>query len=498
MGMAGIDVFIVVLFLVGILLFGSFFKRFVKTSEDYFLAKKMLPWWAIGMSIVVADIGAVEYMGIAGGAYRHGLVLANFDWIGCLPAMIIASIIFIPFYWKAGVYTVPEYLGRRYNTAVQVIEAFLWVLFLAFALGIILWATAIFLNTIMGWPHWVSILVTAVIVCIYTVSGGLSAVVMTNALQLIIMFIGAIAILVLGLSAVGGWDSMVDKIYSLGPEYKNHFKLVLPMDTSTPYPWAAIIFGLTFVMAPAYWITNQPIIQSTLGARNEWDAKAGMMSAAVLKMVIPILIAVPGLIALSLYPNLSDGDRSLPELIKNLLPPGLTGLVFAAFFAALMSTVAAYLESATTIFTKDLYQKLIRKNASDKHYLKVGRILAVIIILWAIVFAPLSSKFPGIFVALLTLMSIFTGPTFAIVFIGMLWKRATQWGGLYGLLSGVAFSSFLFIFRSHLFNISDPFLYISFWAFLMAVTVNIIVSLLTKPEPEEKLRGLVYGTVVKK
>ncbi|MCK4966187.1 hypothetical protein KAS50_04100, partial [bacterium] len=259
--MAGIDIFIVILFLIGVLLFGSFFKRFVKTSEDYFLAKKMLPWWAIGMSIVVADIGAVEYMGMAGGTFRFGLAQANFDWIGCMPAMIIAAIIFIPFYWKAGVYTVPEYLGRRYNTAVRVIEAFLWVLFLAFALGIILWATAIFLNTIMGWPHWLSILVTAVIVGMYTVSGGLSAVVMTNALQLVIMFIGAIAILVLGFSAVGGWDSMVDKIYSLGPEYKNHFKLVLPMNTSTPYPWAAIIFGLTFVMSPAYWITNQPIIQ---------------------------------------------------------------------------------------------------------------------------------------------------------------------------------------------------------------------------------------------
>jgi SSS family solute:Na+ symporter len=498
MGIAGIDAFIVILFLIGILLFGVFFKRFVKTSEDYFLAKKVLPWWAIGMSIVLADIGAIEYMGMAGGAYRYGLVQANFDWIGCMPAMIVSALIFMPYYWKAGVYTVPEYLGRRYNVYVQSIEAFLWVAFLAFALAIILWATAIFLNTMMGWPNYVSIIVTAVIVGMYTISGGLSAVVMTNALQLVIMFIGAIAMLVLGFISTGGWGGMMEKIYSLGPEFKNHFELILPMDTKTPYPWAAIVLGSAMVIGPAYWIGNQAIIQSALGARNEWDAKAGMMWAAILKMLIPALIAIPGLIALALYPGLSDGDRALPELVKNILPPGLTGLVFAAFFAALMSTVAAYLESATTLFTKDIYQKFIKKEAPDKHYLKVGRILTAGIIIWGVIFAPISSKFPGIFVALQTLMSMFYGPTFAILLLGMVWKRSTQWGGLFGLISGVLLSSVLFAFRSHFFNIPDPFLYIGWWSFVLAVVVNVVVSYFTKPEPDEKLRGLVYGMVTKK
>ncbi len=490
--MAPIDVFIVIVFLIGILFFGTFFRRFVKTSEDYFLAKRMLPWWAIGMSIVVADIGAIEYMGMAGGTYRFGLAQANFDWIGCIPAMLVAAIIFIPYYWKAGVYTVPEYLGRRYNVYVQSIEAFLWIAFLAFVLGIILWATAIFLNTMLGWPQWLSIIITASIVGIYTISGGLSAVVMTNALQLIIMFIGAIAVLVLGFKSVGGWGEMTEKIYSLGPEFKDHFKLLLPMDTTTPYPWAGIVFGATLVISPAYWIGNQAIIQASLGARNEWDAKAGVMWAAILKTLIPFLIAIPGLIALSLYPDLSDGDRALPLLVKNLLPPGLTGLVFAAFFAALMSTVAAYLESAATLFTKDIYQKFVKKDASDKHYLTVGRILTAVIILFGIIIAPLSEKFPGIFVALQTIMSIFYGPTFAILLLGMLWKRSTQWGGLYGLILGVLLSSFLFTFKSHFFNISEPFLYISWWSFVFAIFVNIIVSLFTKCKSDEELEGLVY------
>ncbi|MFC1562834.1 sodium/solute symporter [candidate division KSB1 bacterium] len=497
MGIAGIDIFIVVLFLIGILFYGTFFRRFVKTSDDYFIAKKMLPWWAIGMSIVLADIGAVEYMGMAGGTYRFGLAQANFDWIGCIPAMLVAAIIFIPYYWKAGVYTVPEYLGRRYNVYVQSIEAFLWIAFLAFVLGIILWATALFLNTLMGWPHWVSIIVTAAIVGIYTVSGGLSAVVMTNALQMIILFIGAIAILILGFKTVGGWGEMSEKIFALGPEFKNHFKLLLPMDTTTPYPWAGIVFGAALVISPAYWIGNQAIIQASLGARNEWDAKAGVMWAAILKTLIPVLIAVPGLIALALYPGLSDGDTALPMLLKNLLPPGLTGLVFAAFFAALMSTVAAYLESAATLFTKDIYQKFIIKEAPDRHYLIVGRYLTVGIILFGMVIAPLSERFPGIFVMLQTIMSIFYGPTFAILLLGMLWKRPTQWGGFFGLICGVILSSFLFTFKSHFFNISEPFLYISWWSFIFAVVVNITVSLFTKPKSDDELDGLVYGLVVK-
>ena len=185
-------------------------------------------------------------------------------------------------------------------------------------------------------------------------------------------------------------------------------------------------------------------------------------------------------------------------LIKNILPPGLTGLVFAAFFAALMSTVAVYLESAATLFTKDIYQKFIKKDASDRHYLIVGRFLTAGIIIWGIIFAPIGGKFPGIFVALQTIMSIFYGPTFSLLLLGMLWKRSTQWGGLYGLISGVLLSSFLFAFRSHFFNISEPFLYISWWSFIFAIVVNIIVSLFTKPKSDDELEGLIYGMTANK
>jgi len=444
------------------------------------------------MSIVVADIGATEYIGMSGGAYRFGLTQANFDWLGCAPAMIVGALIFIPFYWKLGIYTVPEYLGRRYTEAVRGIQAVLWVLLLACLLGIILWASGLVLQTLLGWPMMVSILVTAVIVGIYTVSGGLAAVVMTNALQFVLLFVGATSILVLGLVEIGGVGALADRIQSLGPEYQDHLKLFLPLSTKTPYAWPAIVFGMMLVQAPAYWLGHQAIVQSALGSRNEWDAKAGVMWAAFLKLFIPILIVVPGLIALAVHPGLEDGDQSLPMLIKTILPPGLKGLVFAAFFAALMSTVACYLESAATMFTSDLYKRFIRKTASDQHYLKVGRILTASLMIWAIAFAPISTRFPGIFVALQTLMSLILPPTFAILLLGVLWRRITRNAGLIGLLAGVAGWIVMFLFQGILFGVEEPFLYMAWWAFVLTFAVTVIVSLLSEPEPQRSLDGLVF------
>ncbi|MFC2077010.1 sodium/solute symporter [candidate division KSB1 bacterium] len=488
-----IDITIVILFLIGVLLFGTTFRRYVDSSHDYFLAAKMLPWWAIGMSIVVADIGATEYIGMSGGAYRFGLAQANFDWLGCAPAMILGALIFIPLYWKMGIYTVPEYLGKRYSQAVRGIEAALWVILLACLLGIILWASGLVLQTLLGWPMMLSIIVTAAVVGVYTVSGGLAAVVMTNALQFVLLMIGATAILVLGLIQVGGVGEMVERVTSLGPAYKDHFKLFLQLNTKTPYAWPAIIFGLMMVQSPAYWLGNQAIIQSALGSRNEWDAKAGVMWAAFIKLFLPFLIAVPGLIALALYPSLTDGDLALPTLILNILPAGLKGLVFAAFFAALMSTVACYIESAATMFTSDLYRRFIKKNAPDKHYLFVGRVLTATLMLWGILFAPFSAKFPGIFVALQTLMSLILPPTFALLVLGILWRRITRPSGLIGLLSGVIGWTLMFIFKDQLFAVGDPFLYMAWWSFVLTSVVTIIVSLLTQPESEESLAGLVFG-----
>ncbi|MBN1551680.1 sodium/solute symporter [bacterium] len=487
--MHGIDLFIVVAYLLAIPAFGFYFKRFVKDDADYFLAGRMLPWWVISMSIIGTQVGATDYVGAAGGAYRFGIAQAHYEWIGALPAMMISALLFIPYYWKAGVYTVPEFLGKRYNLAVRIIQAVLWSSWLIFFLGVLFWTSGLMLNEYLGIPVWVALLITATIVGIYTITGGLAAVAMTDVIQTLIMFIGGISLSILGLWVVGGWGAMVDKIIPTNPE---HLKLFLPMDHPT-YPWMGVLLGLAFVMSPAWWCCNQAMIQRTLGARSEWDAKAGMVFAMFPKMLIPVVTVLPGLIALALNPQFTgpDMDKAYPWLIKNLLPTGLAGLVFASFMAALISSVDSILNSAATLLTKDIYQRLIVKNAPNTHYLKVGRIMTLVFIVLAIILAPLTKLFPGIFVAGATMLSIFQGPTFGITLIGIYWKRATQWGGLFGLLGGVCLSSYLF------FVIHWKFLYIAWWSFLASIIINVIVSYLTRPDPNEKLYGLVYGLVMK-
>ncbi|MDH4218498.1 MAG: sodium/solute symporter [Candidatus Aminicenantes bacterium] len=489
MDIRGIDLVIVIAYLIAIPIFGVYFRKYVKTEEDYFLAGRMLPWWVISMSIIGTNIGAYDYMGAAGGAYRFGIAQANYEWIGAIPAMVLSALLFVPYYWKAGVYTVPEFLGKRYNLAVRVIEALLWGAFLACVLGVFFWASGLMLNEYLGIPVEVSLLITALIVGVYTITGGLAAVAMTDVVQLLVMFIGGVALTVLGLWTVGGWSGLVNAIT---PTNTDHFKLFLPLNNPT-YPWLGMIFGLALVLSPAWWCCHQAIIQRTLGARSEWDAKAGMLFASFPKMMIPVLVVLPGLLALALNPGLvgPDMDKAFPWLIKNLLPAGLAGLVFAAFMAALISSVDSTLNSAATLWTRDIYQRFFKKDASDRHYLKVGRILTLVFVIWAIAFAPVTKEFPGIYVAMQTLLSIFQGPTFAITLLGIYWKRANQWGGLSGLLGGVTISSFLF------FITKSSFLYIAWWSFLGSLFITIIVSLVTKPDPVEKLEGLVYGLVMK-
>jgi SSS family solute:Na+ symporter len=359
-----------------------------------------------------------------------------------------------------------------------------------------LWAAGVLIQEMSGWPIMFSIIFTVAIVGLYTIMGGLSAVVMTDVVQVIIMVVGCMAILILGLWELGGWTAMTAKIYSLGSQYKHHFDLVKLSGADNPYPWPGILFGLSCVLAPAYYIGNQSIIQRSLGAVNEWHAKASMLFGAFIKILIPFLVVMPGLVALALYPGAANPDQVFGKLIKDLLPPGLTGLVFVAFLAALMSTVSAVVNSAATVWIKDIYELLIRKNSSDKHYLFAGRITAGVVVVFAIIIAPLSSLFPGVYIYGQTINSFIQGPIFAVLLLGMFWKRANRSGALFGIIGGVALSCLMFLFRSSIFTIKEPFLYIAWWSFVGSLIITVIASLFSKPEPESKLDGLVYGTVV--
>ncbi|MEQ9067663.1 MAG: sodium transporter, partial [Gimesia chilikensis] len=270
------------------------------------------------------------------------------------------------------------------------------------------------------------------------------------------------------------------------------------------FPWTGIFFGLALILSPAYWIGNQAIVQRSLGAASEFEAKAAYVWGALLKKLVLVVVAVPGLIAFIKFPELTDGDQAFPELISHLLPVGLKGLFLAAFLAALMSSIDSYLNSASTIVSNDFYKRFYRRDASDVSLLMVGRVVTFLLVIWAVGFSFfLMNRSEGIYTIFQTLMAFFQGPAFALLITGLLWRRATGIAALTGFLVGVCFSITLFALNQPdvytalglepLFQISEPFLYFSIWAFVVSFSLIVIISLCTKPEPKEKIDGLVFS-----
>ncbi len=482
-----IDLGLLFAYLAGITVYGYLFKSRVHTSRDYFLAGKSLPWWIIGMSIIGTNIGSNDYVGGAGGAYRTGMAQANFEWIGAIPAMIIAAFIFIPFYWRAGVFSIPEYLGKRYSEPVRVIAALILSLFSVLIVGVFLWATALMLQTYLGWPILLSILITAGVVGLYTVSGGLAAVAYTDAVQLVIMFAGAVVVAIVGVNAAGG---AVNFATQLQERFPDHLHTFLP-STHDEFPWPGVLLGLGLVLSPAYWCTNQAIMQRCLGARTEWDGKASMMFAAMAKTFVPLLIVLPGFFALLMAPeHLGVSDQALPWVVKNLLPPGVSGLLFVAFIAALQSSVSSTLNSASVMVTRDILGVIRSKRLDDAAELRMGRMITIAALAAGILCAPLTAQFRGIYVYVQQLLSFFQGPVFALLLMGILFKRITPRAGLWSLLLGLGFAALLGLAGLNM-------LYMAFWSFVMSVALLFGISAFTRPKSASELENLTYTSVVK-
>jgi len=385
-----LDMALVLAYLIGVTGMGLWISRGIKSSRDFFLAGKTLPWWAVGMSLVVSDIGAKDMIGLAADGYRFGLVMMNFDLIGCVFPVLVAAFLFMPFLWMAGVYTVPEYLGRRYNAQVRTFFALIWALFMIGTVGVIFVSAAAMFKVLLGWEFWFSVGITAVLVGVYTTVGGLKAVVVTDTLSCIVLTLGAGLICVMGLIEVGGFGGLEQTVSQLDWA-EHHFHLVLPAD-HPEFPWPAVLLGLGFVLGPAYWMGNQAIVQRTLGTRSQSQARASYVFCAMLKLVFPILLVLPGLIAVAMFhEELGDpstwteemGDAAnllLPRMVARLLPTGIMGIVVGAFLAGVLSNLDSYINSASTLVVTDLYRPLVR-GADDRHYLFVGRALVVVFLL---------------------------------------------------------------------------------------------------------------------
>jgi len=527
--LTAVDYLVIISYLCGTMVIGLWVGSYIRSGSDFFLAGRSLPWWAVGFSLVATDIGGTDLIGVGGDTYRYGLVMANFEWIGCVPAMIVAAFIFIPHFWRCQIATIPEFLERRFNAPLRLVVAAVWLLLMACNLGVMLLAAAKFMNTLAGWDMSVSIVVTAALVGAYTVSGGLRAVVYTDVLQAIVMITGCLIVVSIGLYEVGGIQSLRDRVRetvhaqqqasrqvrpaeeaetrpATAADRAHHLSLIQPIDSPSPGPWPAILFGLALVVSPGYWITNQCIVQRSLGAKSEYEAKAAYVAGALLKNLIPFLVAIPGLIALVKFPELaqSDADTALPRLVGTILGEGWRGVFVAAFLAALMSSVDSYLNSAVTIYTNDFYRRYYRPGADEGLMLQVGRWTTIGFVLWAVYFAfQLQTFDAGLYAIFQTLMSFVLGPTFAVILLGVLTMNTTSEGALIGFLGGIVTSITLFLLNQPfvaawlntppLFRIGQAYLYFSIWSFLAAISLAFLFSYFTKPDGPERRRYSYWG-----
>ena len=488
--LSALDAAIVVSYLVGITALGLWASRGVKTSSDFFLAGRSLPWWVAGMSLVVSDIGAKDMIGLAGDAYRYGIVMMNFDFVACTMPLLIAAFLFMPLFWGAGVTTIPEYLGRRYNNGVRTFFAVIWSLFMVGTVATIFVSAAAMFEGLLGWSFWFSVGLTSVVVAIFTTSGGLKAVAITDVFSCIVLIGGAALLCVIGLREVGGVASMMEKVSAL-PWTGEHFEL-LPSASHEAFPWPAVVLGLGLVLGPAYWVGTQAIVQRTFGVRSQADARASYVFAAVIKLVFPVLLVLPGLLALALYadelgpPGAGwDANQVLPMMITRLVPPGALGLLVGAFIAGVMANLDSYINSASTLLVTDLYRPFLRPDASDAECLRVGRWLVIILlVLGAIISYQVKIRFGSVFEAFQTFLSFFQGALFSLLLFGMVTRTATAQGGVAGMLAGVGTAA-LMTYSGHLY------LWTAWWSFVAASVTLLVMSAGTPRKSDDELRGLV-------
>src|SRR5689334_3506680 len=442
---------------------------------------------------------------MAANGAQYGLMTLHYYWIGAVPAMVFLGIVMMPFYYGSKVHSVPEFLRRRFNNSTHLFNAVSFAVAQVLIAGVNLFALALILEALLGWPLWISIALGAAIVLIYIGVGGLSSAIYNEVLQFFVILAGLIPITIVGLVKVGGIDGLFEKVRQtpLGDAALHTFANTGSSDNPLGANWIGIVFGLGFVLSFGYWTTNFAEVQRALSAKDMSAARRTPIIGAYPKLLIPVVTVIPGLIALVTVKGLGaeEGDltynNAIPLLMRDLLPNGVLGVAVTGLLASFMAGMAANVSGFNTVFTYDIWQPYIRKGRSDSYYLKVGRWATFGGVVIGIGTAFIAAGYDNIMNYIQALFSLFNAPLFATFIVGMFWKRMSSWAGFWSLLLGFLASLALYI--GHLtetihFN-SD--LEESFWgagaAFITAVVVAILVSLFTPAKPEEELRGLVYG-----
>jgi solute:Na+ symporter, SSS family len=516
------DYLVIIVYFLFVLGVGFIIKRRIKSSNDFLASSRNIPLWITSLAFISANLGAQEVIGMVASGAKYGIMTVHFYWVGAIFAMVFLGIFMMPFYYGSRARSVPEYLKLRFDEKTRGLNAISFAVMTVFSSGISLYALAKMLEIILKWDFDISIWIAAGIVMIYTFMGGLTSAVYNEVLQFFLIVLGFSPLVIVALQDAGGWANIKAQ---LQPEMTHAWKYMGDADSNPMgLHFMSLIFGLGFVMSFGYWCTDFLVVQRAMIARNMRDAQMTPIIASIPKMLMPLIVVLPGIIAIALMqpalagkgyaiPTDADGQlnytMTLPSLIAHYYPSGLLGVGITALMASFMSGMAGNVTAFNAVFTYDIYQPYFVKNKSDEHYLFVGKVITVIGILISIATAYIAKGFNNINDFLQLVFGFVNGPLFATFLLGMFWKRTTGHGAFWGLLMGTFAAAIThgvtvaegkggwispqFEIRS---GMGQAFIVASV-SWIVNFFTTIFVSLATKPKAEEELRGLVYSLTEK-
>ena len=522
MNLSVADYLVIIIYFLFVIGVGFLIKKRIKSSKDFLSSNRSIPLWITSLAFISANLGAQEVLGMVASGAKYGIMTVHFYWVGAIFAMVFLGVFMMPFYYGSKARSVPEYLKLRFDEKTRGLNAVSFAVMTVFSSGISLYALAKMLEIILHWNFDISIWVAAGIVMVYTFLGGLTSAVYNEVLQFFLIVLGLSPLVIVALQDAGGWENVKAQ---LEPNMTHAWKYMGDADTNPMgLHFMSLIFGLGFVMSFGYWCTDFLVVQRAMIAKNMNAARRTPIVAAVPKMLMPLIVVLPGVVAIALMqpalqshgyaiPSDANGQldytMTLPSLIAHYYPSGLLGVGITALIASFMSGMAGNVTAFNAVFTYDIYQAYFVKNKTDRHYLVVGKFITIAGILISIVTAYIAKGFNNINDFLQLVFGFVNGPLFATFLLGMFWKRTTGHGAFWGLVAGTCAAAV-----THGLTIAEgkggwiaPIYEIKSGmgqAFIVAgiswivnFFTTIIVRLMTKPKKEEELAGLVYSLTEK-
>jgi SSS family solute:Na+ symporter len=576
MQLAWIDYLLIVIYFAFVLGIGVVLKRYARTSSDFFLSGRSIPAWITGLAFISANLGAQEVIGMGASGAKYGIATSHFYWVGAIPAMIFVGLFMMPFYYGSRARSVPEYLKLRFDEKTRGLNAISFAAMTVFSSGVSMYAMGKLLQLLLGWDFTMSVLLSAGIVLVYTYLGGLTSAIYNEVLQFFLIVAGFVPLVIVGLIDVGGWDGLSARLaiesvargFDPGAMTESWQHMGSPASNPMGVEWFGLVMGLGFVLSFGYWCTDFLVVQRAMAADSMNAARRTPLIAALPKMVFPVLVILPGMIAIAVAPSSDIGyaqlapaagvgpqltsaqaqapvplavvrphglippkidektgepvigtdvkvaldyDLAIPMMLKHYFPAGMLGLGLCALMASFMSGMAGNTTAFNTVWTYDIYQSYIKPDASDAHYLAMGRAATVFGIAISVLAAFVARQFNNIMDLLQLVFAFVNAPLFATFMLGMFWKRATGHGAFIGLLSGTfaaalhhgltlpvgAAVGFKGGFLGSVVHTYPSEMAQNFWTAIFAWTtcflVTIFVSLFTEPRRDEELTGLVYS-----